>query len=458
MKKAIISVACLSIAVALGCGKDRDKDVASSSGGAGDGGDGSGTADDGNDDGDIKLDVAPGETGGGGDDQGDCEGDQPPADATLTGTVYAPNLEIPISGALVYTASQRPEGITDGNYCPECQEVECHYYYTFTEPDGTFELPAFSGPGQWFVAIKGEFMHITQMDIAEGTTALDPVVSSLPGEWNPDEGHYIPRMAVMGPCMDSIYNVIAKIGLAEVDATGEMVQGTEQFDMYDPFGEGPALLDSLAAMNRYHIIFVPCMCQGSMGYPTALQVEDIRRWTEDGGRWYVTDWANEYLYEPFPVYQTFHQQPSNPDLGLYESDGTVLDPDLLAWLDALPPNLKDIGGGEPTLNDLPTVRLVDNWSGLDATPEVIVQDDEGNDVNVGHYPWVEGPCGACMPGDVRPMTVTARYGCGRLLFSTYHTTELSHPGLIPQELILLYIILEIGACHDKPPPPPPPQG
>jgi len=56
------------------------------------------------------------------------------------------------------------------------------------------------------------------------------------------------------------------------------------------------------------------------------------------------------------------------------------------------------------------------------------------------------------------MTISAEYGCGRMMFSTYHTDEGEHPGLIPQELILLYIILEIGVCHDSPPPPPPPVG
>ena len=103
--------------------------------------------------------------------------------------------------------------------------------------------------------------------------------------------------------------------------------------------------------------------------------------------------------------------------------------------------------------------LIDNWSGIDAIPPVITQDEMGNDVDVGHHSWVEGPCEACSPSDTaRPMTISADYGCGRLMFSTYHTDEGAHAGLTPQELILLYIILEIGVCHDVAPPPPPPVG
>ena len=121
--------------------------------------------------------------------------------------------------------------------------------------------------------------------------------------------------------------------------------------------------------------------------------------------------------------------------------------------------LKDLGGGQPNLLSLPTVEIVDNWSGIDSTPPIIVQDDEGNDVDVGHHTWVEGTCPVCSPSSgLRPMTISGQYGCGRMMFSTYHTTEDAHSGLIPQELILLYIILEIGVCHDSPPPPPPPVG
>ena len=51
------------------------------------------------------------------------------------------------------------------------------------------------------------------------------------------------------------------------------------------------------------------------------------------------------------------------------------------------------------------------------------------------------------------MTVTAQYGCGKMMFSTYHTAEGNHPGLMAQELILFYLILEIGVCQESLPPP-----
>jgi hypothetical protein len=135
----------------------------------------------------------------------------------------------------------------------------------------------------------------------------------------------------------------------------------------------------------------------------------------------------------------------------------VVDEDLLAWLEALPANLKDIGSGNPTLNALPSIETQLNYSGIDATPEIIVQDQDGNDVNVGHHAWVEGPCTSCSDPNVqRPMAISGQYGCGRMMYSTFETSSVAHQGLNPQELVLLYMILEIGVCFGEPPPPPPP--
>jgi hypothetical protein len=416
-----------------------------------------------NDDNDSgpKLDMGPDEGMlEAGDETGDdCGGVNPPTpNATLTGFVYAPNLEIPISGALVYLTDSDPEPVPDGVYCAECVELPCDAHYVLTQPNGSFALPAVSGAGQKLVVQKGQFLHVTELDVVPGNNAIPAVDSSLPGEWNPAAGHWIPRIAVFPTFNDSIDNLLAKIGLGQVDASGTLVPGTEQFDVLDPYADGD-MLDSLAAMQQYHIIFIPCMSQGGLGDVSGIRELNIRDWTEAGGKWYVTDWANEYLYEPFPTYQDFHGGAFDPDLGYYDSNAQIVDPNLLAWLQALPAPLKNIGNGYPTLGSLPGVTLLDNWSGLDAIHDIFVENMDGEQVNVGHHTWVEGPCEACTDSfTTRPMTVSGQYGCGRMMFSTYHTTEGAHLGLTPQELVLLYIILEIGVCHGEAPPPPPPIG
>ncbi|MEM6992736.1 MAG: hypothetical protein AAF721_19635 [Myxococcota bacterium] len=454
-------VTALALLFSANCGEDGREggDVPGSgltnpgitaTGGLDDGGD------DGGDDGNTKLDVAPGGMDGAGEEGGnDCDPLNP--NATLTGTVFAPNLEIPISGALVYVSKEAPEGIPDGAYCSECVGVPCDSAYVLTEPDGSFELPATAGTYN-LVVTKGQFMHSSEIVIAEGANAISAQDSSLPGRWSPENGEWIPRIAVVHTETDAIHNILGKIGMGDV-AGGALVTGSENFDVLDQ-PTGGTLLDDLDEMRKYHIIFVPCLANQGMGALTQTRIDNIRQYVAEGGKWYVTDWSNEYLYEVFPDYQVMHEDEffGDPDLNYYDTTGTVLDPELLAWLEALPMPLKDIGGGHPNLLSLPQMDIVDSWSGIDAIPSIIVQDDEGNDVDVGHHPWVEGPCLACTPTDSRPMTISANYGCGRMMFSTYHTDENQHEGLTPQELVLLYIILEIGVCHDVPPPPPPPVG
>ena len=53
------------------------------------------------------------------------------------------------------------------------------------------------------------------------------------------------------------------------------------------------------------------------------------------------------------------------------------------------------------------------------------------------------------PTPKKPLTVTYEpTGCGRVLFSTYHTTDSTHVGLVPQERVLLYLIMQIGMCQE----------
>jgi hypothetical protein len=51
---------------------------------------------------------------------------------------------------------------------------------------------------------------------------------------------------------------------------------------------------------------------------------------------------------------------------------------------------------------------------------------------------------------IRPATVSFPYGCGRALFSTYHTEAGVGASLLPQERALLYIILETAVCVAPP--------
>jgi hypothetical protein len=459
----IISLTLTGTLVLMGCGDTRAGDSGSTSGiptgiSAGDDTGSSSSGDDG-----VLLDMGAEESATASADDGgdDCVPENlPPTNATLQGTVFAPNLQLPISGALVYLTDSPVEPVPDGVYCASCVELECDTPFVLTGPDGSFSLPAVAGPGQQLVVQKGQFLRVVDFDVALGNNVVQPTQSNLPGLWNPAAGMWIPRIAVYDANPDRVYNVLAKFGLGQISANGELVQGTEQFTLIDSDADQGATLDNLAGMSQYHIMFVPCASTkywNSAPTVSPTRAQNIRDYVEAGGKWYATDHSNEYIAEPFPNYQEFHN-PGMPDLQpAYQSISIVVDTDLLAWLQALPPALKDIGGGNPNLNMLPAITTQLNYSGIEAIHDVIVQNDMGEDVNVGHHSWVEGPCSSCSnPNQQRPMAISGQYGCGRMMYSTFENSSVAHQGLNPQELVLLYMILEIGVCFGEPPPPPPP--
>jgi hypothetical protein len=399
------------------------------------------------------------ETDGADGDAGSSGCDPLDTDALVDGKVLAPNLEIPISGALVYLTRGEVAPIADGTYCSECVQLSCDEPFTLTRPDGTFELAALAGSGQKLVVQKGEFRRVVELDVHAGSQSLSVDHTNLPGRWDPDAGMWIPRIAVYETNPDAVFNVLAKFGLADVDDFGWYVTGSEQFTRIQD--DDGALLEDFEAMSRYHIIFVPCAStkywSGAPAVPTQ-RVDNVRKFVAAGGKWYATDHSNEYIEEPFPAYQDFHTSVEyGPDIQpAYTSTGKVVDDGLLDWLMALPDSVKE-STGMNELGALPAITTYFNYSGIDAIHPVMAEAADGEQVDVGHHAYVEGACLSCSDATTtRPMAVSGQYGCGRMMYSTFETSPMGHAGLTPQELVLLYMILEISVCHQEEPPPPPP--
>jgi hypothetical protein len=399
---------------------------------------------------------------------GDCPGEPT---AIVTGTVHAPNGEIPVSGALVYTTTAMPSGIPQEVYCAECEELPPCVEYGFTAPDGSFSVPSRAGDDQYLVVVKGQFMRITPVDITQGNNPQPVTVTDLPGTNDPASGLYIPKIAVGMSSPDQFEIVLGKIGLGDIDSTGVLVPNTESFDLYDngndPTWSGFAsaglmtdLVTNPTALAQYHVLFVPCI--GGSGLAeiesNPQAATNVREWVEAGGRIYATDYAQDWIEALFPDYQTFNGEPGPPTpIGAFDSTATVLDADLLSWLQSLPPELQDInpmnGGGTtyPTLGNLPQVEILDNYTGIELPlPSVLVDDGMGGQIDLGHVAWLEGTWPGA--GGTYPPSVMGQYGCGRLHFTSYHTTSFPHLGMAPQELIMMYSVLEVGVCQSAVPP------
>jgi hypothetical protein len=392
---------------------------------------------------------------------------------TLSGTVMAPNGIDPIPFAQVYlprSLQPFPPGVA----CEVCSEVGGDALIkTTTGVDGTFTLgPIPTKEGQAsgemidVVVQKGRFRKVAKAVIESpcGANAAPAATTTLPGK---DDGmNTVPKIAVATGDYDVMECVLLDFGL-----------DPSAFDLYngilDPFGAGfgtpdtlgnlDTLLASAEKMKQYNVIFLNC---SNNEFEDKLGDEAIRHNIEGyvaaGGRLYVTDWSYDYV-EQIPEFASVidfapdasADAPEAKNAGAVgtggiELQGTVEDPDMLAWLEAV-----ERATGDEIVDAAGAVHIehfLSEW-----VMQLSVPMAETSKV------WITGDGGAPLAGP-HPLTTTFDYQeCGRVLYSSYHTSgrgdvfdpdALRFPnycaddGLLPQERILTYLISHVADCID----------
>ena len=394
------------------------------------------------------ADASTGAGGTGGVGFGDDGGGNPPSEvvATVSGTVLAPEGSIPISGALIYAISGQLEPIPQEVFCDRCVDLPIDAAYTFSAADGTFSLGVI-GAGDWKIVMqKGSFRQVHEMSVSVGVDEdLPASVTTLPAQRDVATGAEIPKMAVATVELgtwDNIANSLAKLGLGQVDGFGELVAGSESFDIFgpqSPHGDAASLLEDYATLSQYHIVFFPCAVDWPDSYLTSSQViSNLRDFLAAGGRIYATDYSYDVLRRAFDEPITWLNDDGSfgaAETSIYDASATVLDSDMAAWLAA---------------QGVTSFTLESNYTVVSTVQSYQAPDEDGNETMMTPKVWVNG----AVPGiGERPATIRYQYGCGRGLFSTYHTEPWGQRAPMPQERALLYILLEVGVCLGELPPP-----
>lgn len=373
-------------------------------------------------------------TGGGG------MGGAPETIATLQGTVLAPEGTIPISGALLYLTPSPPDVIPDGVYCDRCVELDVNTPYTESAADGTFNLPAYHTGTQYLVVQKGQFRRVRSVDVVEGTQPVATDLTTLPGQMDKPGGDDIPKMAILVGAWDEISASLEKLGMQP--GSFDLFQYPFPPNANDPF-HPDKLTNDPAVMNGYHIVFVPCDSSDgtTCGYSSAengVVQQNLQQFVAQGGKFYVTDYSYDYIRETWPPYLDWVDQTSSFGSACldssYDAPATVEDPDMQAWLAA---------------QGINSFTLEANWTAVDQVHTVPSTDADGNPIDVTPKVWVSGQTPSW---GQKPCTVSFERGCGRVLFSTYHTEGTGGSSLLAQEKALLYVLLEVGVCIGVPVP------
>lgn len=377
---------------------------------------------------------------------------------TINGRVRAPRGSLPVSGALVYALSvaKAVAPIPETVYCDKCVELEKDTPHAFSGPDGSFAIRLPSPGAYQLVTQKGAFRRVREINVPEGGMNIDADVTTLPFETNAEQGDTIPRMLVLDGAWDDIESSLMKMGLFR-EENGQrlpsfvMPSCVPDFSTFPPTSicnpvDPYQMFSNYDLIKDFQIIFIPCdgdFDEHSGPYDNLLLDPAVRdnllRWIKDGGRLYVTDYQYDVLQRILPDY--IHWEGESTDFGTaeltgeYDAPAIVNDDGLKQWL---------------SLQGFDSFTLEDSWTIIKNVQKLPTPDpDQTGTYEMEPTTWISGD----VPGyGIRPMTVGYPYGCGRILFSTYHTESSgTDPAtLLPQERALLYIVLETAVCLEPP--------
>lgn len=384
-----------------------------------------------------------------------CNGQE----ATLLGTVYAPNGVDPVAGATVFVPSKVPELFVPQVRCEACGSLgaSANFWTTTSRADGSFSLPLC--PGRREIVIQnGRFRRFIKVDIvANEAKTLPASQTRLPrynAEFDPLDA--IPNIAVATGDFDKMECVLNKMGLDSQSV--DLYEAATMFASPVSLEPFDSLIKDLERMKKYNIIFINCTgdtFEAELFDPKVRQ--NIHDYVRSGGRLYVTDWSYDWIeqieaFSPFidfePGESSLTPEPINDATmgqGGIEVAGRINDSQMKEWLSQFPQTLVD---GAVTIG-----HFAINW--------VMMHKPHNNDVKV----WVEADVESWQGGvsGRRPLTVTFNFeNCGKILFTSYHTRgrefdlgdgpfpQYCTNNWFPQERILEYLIFDIANCVKEP--------
>lgn len=402
----------------------------------------------------------------------------------LTGRVMGPGGLFPVARALVAAYSDPgaiPE-IPDHAYCEECVDIT-GIPAVQTSPDGAFCLDVPAGMSFSLMVQKGQFRRIREYDApdeAGSEEEIEAALTTLPSISDETLGDTIPRMALAIGDYDRVQDVLAKAGMGELEMDYTFVEGSETgiWHAFDNVGDGSFpdndygypiedLLTDLDQMLNYHIIFFPCTYNSSKANYLALDADvqqNLRDYVWAGGKLYVSDYSYYLVDMPWTDFIDFVDPlyggcvetdlPTGCNHGpSFDTPGTVLDELMAVWVDLL---MEEDG------LDLEDLMLLENFDTIGSVGEGYVGQDpeDSSDLYAPPKVWVEGPwayeeedwpASDFDAESSHPLTVSWPYNCGRVVYTTYHTigdTGSGHYGLLYQERMLYFLLMEIGVCQD----------
>jgi hypothetical protein len=372
-----------------------------------------------------------------------------------------PDGETLVNGATVYVASDALFFILQLNEDLSCATPsQNHLVVACTDDQGAFVLKSLTPDHYQIQVERGAFK--TQFDVdarsAVGEIEVGAVVLQQPN------GSAAAAIALVTGEYDHMENVLAKSGFGDLDAFGNLIPGSERFDIFDGTGylngsypQFSALFDNTpntgaAKIYDYDIVFINCGAEEDPNFfEGAVKPDDanvaaiLRDYVQKGGRLYATDWAYDYIEQAFPEFLDFYgvntdaSEPERLDMAQVGDDeiilenAEVLDNDLKVFLANSTCSDRPSGNCLNPNGGLYIEGFLDSWAVLEGAHTGVS--------GVKLYTRGEITIAGGEPL-LKPLTASFAFGAGYVFYSSYHSEDLNSPGLLPQERVLQYLIFE----------------
>ena len=414
-------------------------------------------------------------------DQAICAG----GDATtLTGTVTAPNGDLPIPNAVVYVPNVPLDDlppIEPATECIQCEDEELGdpLVGTITEYDGTFELRHVPAGVDFPLVIKiGQWRRVVNISPKDAcqTHALDNDTIRLPrSQQEQNEHDNIPQTAISTGAVDAIECVLHKLGVETSEFTRHNQDGrihiyranggvadqqlanacddvecdgcflgacwgcgcdSNKCTDRDPgscgSSSGGAMLQEnlssnlygdQATLDSYDMVVMDCEANDHSASRSTGDLERIRNYVNGGGRLFASHYAYDWLHETDELRET-----------AIWGGGEDFNNDSLAFVDDTFP------GGSVFWDWLQLVDADHGTTGPGGEPQIAIEDPRTYvvDVNDGLATrWVYTEAGA--PGHVNrnsiqqytfdtPVFADESEQCGQVAYSAFHVTGVGTSG------------------------------
>lgn len=405
-----------------------------------------------------------------------CDGG---ATTTLTGTVYAPNCNDPLYGAIVYVPNGPVTPFTEGISCERCTDVTGNpIAKAFTGTDGKFTLTNVPAGVPFNVVIQlGRWRRtfavpaITACSTRTVQQAFNSSSKKLCMPSKRADGD-IPKTAIITGEVDKLECVLRNMGLDDSEFTGQNRSGRIHIYQGDPWINGngdyqyPAEADigtsqaesylwsDSTRLHKYDLVFLAC--EGRPVDNGSTFKGALRDYVDQGGRLYATHFSYAWLYDFAPFSSTAPWQVARPGAA-----------NVIADVDTSFPK------GQAFAEWLQTVGALSQSSPPQISINVSRNDiDPGQPLPVGSQRWLSvASSSGSYPNAIQhysfntPVGSDAANQCGRVLYSDFHVdddhvngaTFPDHCGnrrnLTAQEKVLEFFFFDLAQCIEPDVPP-----